>query len=106
MPDFGTLPNAESVKWFPNYYYAVDVEEIYVNNIKVRDASRDPFMLPWPGSEAAAGWPDWYKAYHEKGWHTAGTSENNTFLCMGNMWDRIVGSNANVIKVHTRVLLV
>lgn len=100
VPDFATLPNTEPVKWFPNYYYAVDVEEIYVNNIKVRDASRDPFMLPWPGSEAAAGWPDWYKAYHEKGWHTAGTSENNTFLCMGNMWDRIVGSNANVIKVQ------
>ena len=87
-----------AVKWLPNMYYQVDVEEIYVNNIKVRDAEKTPFAMPWPGTDDAANfWPNWYKAYHLEGWHTAGISSNNSFLCMANMWDRIAtGTMVNV----------
>lgn len=77
------------VKWLPNRYYAVDVEEVFVNNIKVRGAERTPYLHPWPGSEAATGWVDWYKAFHSGGWHMTGASTGNTFLCLGNMWDSI-----------------
>lgn len=80
------------IKWFPNAFYAIDLEEIYVNNIYVRGSSHDgytPYLLPWPESGYANGWPHWYKSYHLEGWHTAGTSADNKFLCMGNMWDRV-----------------
>lgn len=81
------------VTWLPNMFYAVDVESVFVNNIKVRGPGNTPYMHPWPGSQAATGWLDWYKAYHMGGWHTAGSSTGNTFLCMGNMWDRIAKTN-------------
>ena len=77
------------VTWLPNMFYAVDVESVFINNIKVRGTGYTPYMHPWPGDQAATGWLDWYKAYHMGGWHTAGSSTGNTFLCMGNMWDRI-----------------
>ena len=80
--------------WNPNTYYAVDIEEIFVNNIKVRGSNYDNYLFPWPGSEATSHWPNWYKAYHLDGWHTAGVSTGQVFMCMGNMWDRIA-QNAN-----------
>lgn len=88
--------------WNPNVYYAVDVEEIFVNNIKVRSSTDPIFLMSWPGSESTTYWPDWYKAYHLKGWHTAGVSSGHTFMCMGNMWDRIaqiVSGDAGSIDV-------
>lgn len=85
--------NGEIVTWYPNMFYAVDVESIFVNNIKVRSIANDHYQHPWPGSFSATGWPEWYKAYHAGGWHTAGSSPGNTFLCMGNMWDRIATTN-------------
>ena len=83
--------NPTDVTWYPNSFYAVDVEEVYMNNILVRGNTSNykPYLLSWPGSEYSKGWPNWYKSYHIDGWHTAGTSADNTFLCMGNMWDRI-----------------
>ena len=89
--DFGSA--GEPVSWLPNMFYAVDVESVFINNIKVRGANYTPYTHPWPGSEAMTGWVDWYKAYHMGGWHTAGSSSGNTFLCMGNMWDRIATTN-------------
>lgn len=77
------------VTWLPNMFYAVDVESIFINNIKVRGINYTPYIHPWPGNESTSGWLDWYKAYHMGGWHTNGSSAGNTFLCMGNMWDRI-----------------
>lgn len=84
---------ANQVKWLPNRYYAVDVESIFINNIKVKGAERTPYMHPWPGSESTALWPNWYKAFHSGGWHSSGSSMGNTFLCTGNMWDRISEAN-------------
>lgn len=84
------------VQWYPNMFYAVDVESIFINNIKVRSGENDPYLHPWPESEASIGWPEWYKAYHIDGWHTAGASVGNTFLCMGNMWDRIATSDKSI----------
>ncbi|WP_293712550.1 hypothetical protein [uncultured Parabacteroides sp.] len=81
--------NITWLTWNPNAYYAVDVEEIFINNIKVRSSSDPVFLMAWPGSESSSYWPNWYKAYHLNGWHTAGVSSGHTFLCMGNMWDRI-----------------
>ena len=81
----------EEVTWLPNLYYAVDVEEVFINNILVREATaKSPFLMDWPGAaDQAKNWPNWYKAYHLDGWHPKGVSADNTFLCMGNMWDRI-----------------
>lgn len=90
------------VKWNPNVYYAVDVEEVFVNNIKVASLGDLPFLMPWPGSEAATHWPDWYRGFHLKGWHTLGVSTGHTFKCMGNMWDRIAQAttgDAGVVNV-------
>lgn len=84
--------DAQKVTWLPNMFYAVDVEEVYVNNIKVRTPASSPYLHPWPGSQSSTYWPSWYNAYHIGGWHTAGVSVGNTFLCMGNMWDRIAES--------------
>lgn len=90
------------VKWYPDRYYAIDVESIFVNNIKVRGPERTPYMHPWPGSESATGWLNWYKAFHTGGWHTDGVSTGNVFLCMGNMWDRIATSdNVKTISFPT-----
>lgn len=98
-PGEGWVPNpyydaAKQVRWLPNRFYAVDVEEIFINNIKVRDITYDPYLHPWPGSQSAVYWTNWYNAFHTAGWHTAGTSASNTFLCMGNMWDRIASSKS------------
>lgn len=82
-----------SLQWFPNEYYAVDVEEIYINNIKVTGPTSQPYLHPWPGDDGKNGWAEWYKSYHTDGWHKSGTSGNNKFLCMGNMWDRIIKEN-------------
>ena len=85
---------AKIVTWYPNRFYAVDVEEVFINNIKVRSAEHTAYKHPWPGAgQAALYWAQWYAAYHTEGWHTAGTSATNTFLCMGNMWDRIATSD-------------
>ena len=92
QPYYDGAGAAAQVKWYPNRYYAVDVESVFVNNIKVRGPERTPYLHPWPGSQATTGWTDWYKAFHTAGWHTAGTSAGNTFLCLGNMWDRIATS--------------
>lgn len=81
------------VKWLPNRYYAVDVESVFINNVKVKGAERVPYMHQWPGSESVTLWPNWYKAFHTEGWHSTGQSAGNTFLCMGNMWDRISEAN-------------
>lgn len=91
------LPNTfyaratESVKWLPNLYYAVDVEEVFINNILVREPNaQSPYLRDWPGAtDQAKNWPNWYKVYHLNGWHPKGVSADNSFLCMGNMWDRI-----------------
>lgn len=93
QPHYTTATETGQVKWYPNRVYAIDVESIFLNNIKVRDAQRSPYLHPWPGTQAATGWVDWYKAYHTDGWHPKGTSEGNTFLCMGNMWDQIAESD-------------
>lgn len=78
------------VKWYPNAFYAVDVEEVYINNIKVTAPDGNVILTAWPGNSAESnGWAHWYKAYHLHGWHTAGYSALNAFYCMGNMWDRI-----------------
>lgn len=83
--------NDTQVTWFPNEYYAVDVEEIFINNIKIRGANYAANMHNWPGNQSTTYWPNWYNAFHLDGWHTAGVSADNTFLCRGNMWDRIAG---------------
>lgn len=84
------------VTWNPNIYYAIDVEEIFINNIKVLSNNASVFMHQWPGSQKDEYWPNWYNAFHIHGWHTAGKSASNTFLCMGNMWDRIaLADNTN-----------
>lgn len=95
-PQFKDVSDAKVtvVTWNPNAFYAVDVEEIYVNNIHVRTMSNDPYNHSWPGSGASKdNWFNWYQAYHIGGWHTNGVSQDNTFLCMGNMWDRIATSD-------------
>lgn len=90
------------VKWFPNLYFAVDVEEIYINNIHVPTPKETPILIPWPGYESkgeSLGWPHWYKAYHLDGWHPNGYSNTNNFYCMANMWDRIAAADpTKVIK--------
>ena len=85
------------VEWYPNGYYAVDIEAVYINNVKVRSAEYSAYYVPWPGNgDAAQNWPNWHKYYHDHGWHIAGSSTDNSFLCMGNMWDRIASSNTKV----------
>lgn len=93
QPFYENMGQARQVKWYPNRFYAVDVESIFVNNVKALGANHTPYLHPWPGSQAATGWLDWYKAYHTHGWHIKGSSADNTFLCMGNMWDRIATSD-------------
>lgn len=93
QPHYATAGAAAQIKWYPNRFYAVDVESVFFNNIKVRDAQHAPYLHPWPGSQAATGWLDWYKAYHTDGWHPKGTSAGNTFLCLGNMWDQLAESD-------------
>lgn len=92
QPFYENMGEARQVKWLPNRFYAVDVESIFINNIKVLGAHHASYLHPWPGSQAATGWLDWYKAFHTSGWHARGSSADNTFLCMGNMWDRIATS--------------
>lgn len=93
----------QPINWFPNAFYAIDVEEIYLNNIHVAsaDLAVSPVLTPWPGFDnlgEAAGWPHWYKAYHLHGWHTAGYSAANSFYCMGNMWDRIAEADSKDVQ--------
>lgn len=95
QPYYAGAGASAQVKWLPNRYYAVDVESVFINNIKVRGPERTPYLHPWPGSEVATGWLDWYKAFHFGGWHPTGTSAGNTFLCLGNMWDRIAEANSD-----------
>lgn len=96
------------VKWLPNLYYAVDVEEIYINNIHIPSPKENPILIPWPGYEGkgeSLGWPHWYKAYHLDGWHPNGYSTTNNFYCMANMWDRIAAADpTEVTKTNETTL--
>lgn len=94
---------ATQVQWNPNQFYAVDVEHIYINNIKVRSSAHGNNLQGWPGADGGAttGWKPWHQAFHNGGWHTGGSSTGNTFLCMSNLWDQIIeipaGTSANDI---------
>lgn len=97
------VQTSTQVKWLPNRFYAVDVESVFVNNIKVRSTTNKPYAHPWPDSQASTGWPNWYNAFHIGGWHTQGISGTNTFLCMGNMWDRIATSQKTMDVSFTAI---